>query len=66
MDDVDGSDVTTTLYRRLFSVREDESDPGDAVLDPDVVPFALDEAVRALRAKGVSPSRWATYIHIGV
>jgi hypothetical protein len=36
------------------------------MLDFDVVPYALGDAVRKLRAKGLEPSRWAPYIHIGM
>ncbi len=59
MDDMDGPTVAQTLYRRLFH--------NDAeFLDPDIVPYAIDEAVRELRTRGVSPNRWATYIHVGM
>jgi CHAT domain-containing protein len=58
MGDVDGPIVAETVYRELFA-------DGDKV-DFDVVPYALDAAVRKLREKGLEPNRWATYIHIGL
>jgi CHAT domain-containing protein len=59
MGDVDGPIVAETIYQELFA--------GDGdVLDFDVVPYALDAAVRTLREKGLEPSRWAPYIHIGL
>jgi CHAT domain-containing protein len=58
MGDADGPIVTKTVYSELFA------GDGDMV-DFDVVPYALDAAVRELRAQGLEPSRWATYIHIG-
>jgi CHAT domain-containing protein len=57
--DVDGPVVAETVYRKLF---EGEGE----TLDFDIVPYALDEAVRKLRNQGLEPSRWAPYIHIGM
>lgn len=59
MDDIDGPFVAKMVYTELFSDQRQ-------VLDPDVIPFALDRAIRELRAKGVSAKRWATYVHIGI
>lgn len=59
MDDHDGPEIAKTVYSRLFGGNED-------LLDPEIVPYALDEAVRALRKSGASPGRWATYVHIGL
>jgi hypothetical protein len=56
MNDIDGPLVASRVYQCLF---ENET------LDPDIIPYALDDAVQELRLQGVSPSRWATYIHIG-
>ena len=64
MDDMDGPAVAKKVYTRLFPSGEGGGDEGD--LDPAVVPYAIDEAVRESRANGVSPSRWATYIHVGM
>ena len=59
MGDVDGTLVARTVYKRIFG---DDSE----YLDPDVIPYALDEAMQTLRARGLHPSRWAPYIHLGV
>jgi hypothetical protein len=56
MSDVDGPFVALEVYKCLFE---------NEILDPGVIPYALDDAVKQLRLQGVSPSRWATYIHIG-
>jgi CHAT domain-containing protein len=59
MGDVDGPVVAETVYRELFA-------GNGCQIDFDVVPYALDAAVRKLRDKGLESSRWATYIHMGV
>jgi hypothetical protein len=59
MEDVDGPMIAKYIYEELF---KGESD----YLDPNIVPYALDEAVRKLREIEPSPSRWAPYIHIGM
>lgn len=59
MDDIDGPFVASEVYKQLFQTNE-------AILDPDIVPYAIDAAVAILREKNHTPSRWATYIHIGV
>ena len=59
MDDVDGPAVAQIVYEELFSAEAE-------VLDADVIPYALDLAVRKLRAKGLATSRWAPYVHLGV
>jgi hypothetical protein len=56
MDDVDGPFVAELVYRRIFQRGH---------LDLGAVPDALHDAVCELRGRGVHPSRWATYIHIG-
>lgn len=56
MDDVDGPFVAELVYRRIFRY---------GYLDLASVPDALHDAVCELRSRGVHPSRWATYIHIG-
>jgi hypothetical protein len=56
MNDIDGPFVTLKVYKCLF---ENET------LDPSAIPYALDDAVKELRLQGVTPSRWATYIHMG-
>jgi hypothetical protein len=56
MGDVDGPTVAGSVYEELFKSEE---------LDPSVIPYALDDAIQKLRKLGVSPHRWATFIHIG-
>jgi hypothetical protein len=56
MSDEDGPFVAEKFYKKLFE---------GTLVDADSVPYALDDAVRALRAKGVPPERWATFIHMG-
>lgn len=59
MYDLDGPHVAKYVYEALFK-------DGRLVTDPDVIPTALDAAVRALRQDGIPPVRWATYVHIGI
>jgi CHAT domain-containing protein len=59
MGDIDGPVVAETIYRELFAGEKDS-------IDFDIVPYALDAAVNKLRSQGLEPSRWATYVHIGV
>jgi CHAT domain-containing protein len=59
MGDIDGPMVAETVYKEFFACDGE-------TLDFDVVPYALDTAVRKLRAQGLEPSRWAPYIHIGM
>jgi hypothetical protein len=56
MNDADGPLVAREFYQQLFQ---------GTTIDIDAVPYALDDAVSALRAKGVSPGQWATFIHVG-
>jgi hypothetical protein len=56
MDDIDGPQVAKLFYERLFA---------EDVITLDAIPYALDYAVAELRKSGVSPSRWATFIHMG-
>jgi hypothetical protein len=44
------------FYKRLFA---------EEVITFDTIPYALDYAVAELRKSGVSPMRWATFIHMG-
>ncbi|KDQ50413.1 hypothetical protein JAAARDRAFT_42076 [Jaapia argillacea MUCL 33604] len=59
MHDVDGPHIASAIYPALLK-------DGKINGDIDAIPYALDEAVRELRNEGVHPSRWATYIHMGV
>jgi hypothetical protein len=56
MDDADGPRVAKLFYERLFA---------EDVITLDAIPYALDYAVAELRKDGVSPMRWATFIHMG-
>jgi CHAT domain-containing protein len=57
MNDADGPFVAKEFYTRLFQGRD--------MIDVGLVPYALDDAATALRAKGVPPEQWATFIHMG-
>lgn len=59
MSDIDGPLVASHIYDQIFSGEGE-------YLDPNVIPYALDEAVQRLRADRVPPSRWATFIHLGM
>jgi hypothetical protein len=61
MRDLEGPDVAESIYSALF-----KDDGSSGFLDPDDIPYALDEAVQKLRASGLDPSFWATYVHIGI
>jgi hypothetical protein len=56
MHDQDGPEIARRVYEALF-LRDE--------VDLDDIPFALDEAVQALRASGVPASRWAPFMHMG-
>lgn len=60
MNDNDGPEISRLVYQELFK------DAEGRVLDPDLIPVALDSAVSKLQKQGVHPGRWATYIHVGV
>lgn len=63
MDDRLGTEVARKLYHHLFK------DPSKS-LNPDLVAFALDEAVQELQTPrgGHYPpaSTWAPFIHLGI
>jgi hypothetical protein len=54
--DLDGPKVAQWFYEELLS-RE--------VVDANSVAYALDYAVVKLRDSGLSPERWAPFIHMG-
>ena len=58
MDDADGPRVAKHIYKTIFGGEK-------FTLHTEDIPYALDEAVQAMRAEGVSPSRWAQFIHLG-
>jgi hypothetical protein len=56
MNDADGPFIAKRVCQELLA--------HDALMLDDI-PYALDAAVQALRETGASPSRWATFIHMG-
>jgi hypothetical protein len=62
MRDLEGPTVADYIYSALFN----DGDESGEYLDPDAIPYALDEAVSKMRDSGLDPSFWATYVHIGV
>jgi hypothetical protein len=54
--DVDGPKVAKWFYEELLAKE---------VADASSVAYALDSAVGKLRDSGVSPDRWAPFIHMG-
>jgi hypothetical protein len=56
MADDDGPKVAQWFYEELLSKE---------VMDENSVAYALDVAVGKLRATGVAPYRWASFIHMG-
>jgi hypothetical protein len=61
MRDLEGPQVAESIYSALFNDGSDSD-----FLDPEDVPYALDDAVGKMRTSGVDPSFWATYVHIGI
>lgn len=59
MDDIDGPAIAEVFYSHLFK-------PCQLFLSPDHIPYALDDAVQQLRLTDTHPSRWATFIHLGM
>lgn len=64
MNDSLGTDIAKTFYEHLYS---DIHKP----LDPNLIAYALDEALQKIRVKANTdgtyplPSTWAPFIHIG-
>jgi hypothetical protein len=56
MHDDDGPRFAQAVYEALFR---------SETFDLDDVPYALDEAVAALRTAGVPAERWALFMHMG-
>jgi hypothetical protein len=56
MHDQDGPKIARRVYEALFLKNE---------VDLDDIPYALDEAIEALRASGAPASRWALFMHMG-
>ncbi|KIK54675.1 hypothetical protein GYMLUDRAFT_264562 [Collybiopsis luxurians FD-317 M1] len=60
MADIDGPDVAEMIYQQLLT--EAMKNP----VDCDVIPYALDDATRAMQQKGLPPDRWAQFVHYGI
>jgi hypothetical protein len=56
MKDEDGPIIAEAFYHKLL---------GSDTISTDAIPRALDDAVRALKATGAGPERWATFMHVG-
>jgi hypothetical protein len=56
MNDADGPQVAELFYKRLFA---------NDIITLDAIPYALDHAIGELRKSGITPERWATFIHMG-
>lgn len=56
MYDDDGPRMAQWFYEALLEKE---------MIDLNDIPYALDTAVRKLRATGAPAARWATYMHLG-
>jgi hypothetical protein len=56
MGDADGPFIAKRFYDKLLET---------GAMNVDSVPYALDDAVTALRLRGAKPERWATFVHMG-
>jgi hypothetical protein len=56
MNDEDGPEVAKLFYERLFAKNK---------ISVHDIPYALDHTITELRKRGVSPERWATFVHMG-
>ena len=66
MRDEDGPVVAGNFYTELFKDFKDRYiDSKDRSIDSSQAAYALHEALKQLRAQGVSPVRWTTFIHVG-
>jgi hypothetical protein len=61
MGDLEGPIIAESIYSALF----DDASATEHI-DPEVIPYALDDAVQKLRNSGLDSSFWATYVHIGI
>ncbi|EIN05289.1 hypothetical protein PUNSTDRAFT_137972 [Punctularia strigosozonata HHB-11173 SS5] len=59
MEDVDGPVIAKSVYEEIYHEQA-------GYLNPDDIPYALDRAVQNLRRIHADPSRWASYIHLGI
>ena len=58
MHDEDGPRVAEKVYSELIRDKD--------AFNYEAVPRALDAAIREMRDEGLHPSRWATWIHMGI
>jgi hypothetical protein len=56
MTDADGPIVADSVYGALFK---------EEVFDLNIVPYALDDAVRHLREQKINAERWSVFVHMG-
>jgi hypothetical protein len=56
MTDADGPLIADSVYEALFK---------EETFDLNVVPYALDDAVRRLRESKVEARRWSVFVHMG-
>jgi hypothetical protein len=56
MTDIDGPVIADLVYEAMFK---------EEVFDLNVVPYALDDAVRLLREQRVEAGRWSVFVHMG-
>jgi hypothetical protein len=56
MSDKDGPLIADYVYDALFE---------EAIFDSNLVPYALDDAVRNLREQNVDAERWSVFVHMG-
>jgi hypothetical protein len=56
MSDKDGPIIADYVYDALFK---------EAVFDINIVPYALDDAVRQLREQKIDAERWSVFVHMG-
>jgi hypothetical protein len=56
MSDKDGPIIADYVYEALF--KED-------MFDVNLVPYALDDAVRRLRERKLDAERWSVFVHMG-
>jgi hypothetical protein len=54
--DADGPVVARAFYQAVLATE---------IFDADAVAYALDDAVSKLRRQDMSPTRWASFIHVG-
>ncbi|EIN06321.1 hypothetical protein PUNSTDRAFT_137098 [Punctularia strigosozonata HHB-11173 SS5] len=59
MEDMDGPIIAKVVYETIFGGESE-------MINPDDVAYALDTAVQQLRKKNIDPSRWASFIHLGL